>query len=108
MDEIREQALDEVLTALPTVENPVLSCVQMCTSKPEDISFQKIKSIMIPTFAEENQDDLDQIKKSFYEKKDKKENVNESILIDVLTDVMCDGIQLFDDEELAALTLKSQ
>lgn len=108
MDEIREQAIYEVLTAFPTAQNSVLSCVEICTDNPGDLSQQKIKTMISSNVATECHEELDKIQQAFFEKKDNKENTNQSVLIDILADVMCDGIQLFDDDELTVMTLQNK
>ncbi|KAK8899367.1 hypothetical protein M9Y10_001681 [Tritrichomonas musculus] len=105
MDEIRENAMDKVLSALPTLQDSILPCVEICTENLEAPSLQNIKSIIRTNVARDCGDDFNEIQKNFFEKKNKKENVNNNVLIDIITDMMYDGIQLFNDEELAAISL---
>lgn len=109
MEEIREQAMTEVLEALPTVQDSVLSCVGMFTDETDDFSKNKLQTITSLIVKNECGDDLNHINIEFSKRKEdsKKENINNTVLVDVLVNVMRDGIQLFDDEECAALAIKN-
>ena len=90
LNEIQEQAMIEVLTDIPTIQETVVECVNFFAQKQEDPS---VKQYMANYFTKEAGDDLNQLQAT--------------VPHEFFFDLMYDGLNLLDKEELAMMNDKA-
>jgi hypothetical protein len=101
MTAVRDEALLAVLDALPTLEEPLVKCMQMCEFAVGETPEEIVRIRFLSTIRQECAEEIIQI------------NADPSIAefgdfhVTALADFIRDGTQLFDAEERAAMALSS-
>jgi hypothetical protein len=100
-NDAREEAAMAVLTALPTLEDRVVRCMEMCNFKLPETPDEVVRLHLMTTIRQECAEEITKIR----EDPDIKEFTDFHMA--ALADFLMDGIDLFDPDERAAMALST-
>lgn len=96
---MRARALEDLLTALPTLEEPVIACNEVFENTATTVDDAKMKLSYMNLIISECKDEIEKIKN------DPKIKKFSEFHVLALSDFITDGSELFDQDERNALVL---